>query len=69
MESNSSMFRGTAADMKGIAPALFTAITGQLGLKLESGRAPAPVLVIQSIHRPAESSPHNSKRPSRIERS
>jgi len=36
------------------APALFTAITQQLGLKLESGRAAAPVLVVQNVHRPSE---------------
>jgi uncharacterized protein (TIGR03435 family) len=34
------------------APALFTAIAQQLGLKLESGRAPAPVLVVRSVHLP-----------------
>jgi uncharacterized protein (TIGR03435 family) len=33
---------------------LFTAIQEQLGLKLEAGREPMPVLVIDSIERPTE---------------
>jgi len=35
-------------------PSLFTALQEQLGLKLESGRAPTDVLVIDSAKRPAE---------------
>jgi uncharacterized protein (TIGR03435 family) len=35
------------------APALFTAITRQLGLKLESSRAPAPVLAVEKTERPS----------------
>jgi uncharacterized protein (TIGR03435 family) len=34
------------------APSLFTALREQLGLKLESGRVPVEVLVIDSIERP-----------------
>jgi uncharacterized protein (TIGR03435 family) len=33
-------------------PGLFTAIQEQLGLKLESARAPVEVLVIDSVERP-----------------
>jgi uncharacterized protein (TIGR03435 family) len=35
------------------APSLFTAIREQLGLRLESRRAPVPVLVVDAIHEPA----------------
>lgn len=35
-------------------PSLFTAITEQLGLRLESRRAPAPVFVIERIEKPSE---------------
>jgi uncharacterized protein (TIGR03435 family) len=43
---------GTAADANG--PSLFTAIQEQLGLKLESTRAPVPVLLINHAETPAE---------------
>ena len=33
-------------------PSLFTALEEQLGLKLESTRGPAPVLVIDHVERP-----------------
>lgn len=36
------------------APTLFTAIAEQLGLRLESGRAPTPVFVVERITRPTE---------------
>jgi hypothetical protein len=36
------------------APALFTALQEQLGLRLESGRGPVDVLVIESAAQPAE---------------
>ena len=35
------------------APSLFTALQEQLGLKLEAGRAPVPVVVIDSVSRPS----------------
>ena len=36
------------------APVLFTAFQEQLGLKLESTKAPVDVLVIDRIERPSE---------------
>jgi uncharacterized protein (TIGR03435 family) len=36
------------------APTIFTAISEQLGLRLEAARAPAPVFVVEQIHRPSE---------------
>jgi uncharacterized protein (TIGR03435 family) len=43
-----------AAGIESEYPSLFTAIQEQLGLKLEAGREPMPVLVIDSIERPTE---------------
>jgi uncharacterized protein (TIGR03435 family) len=36
------------------APTIFTAISEQVGLRLESARAPAPVFVVEKIQRPSE---------------
>ena len=41
---------GSATDR----PSIFAALTEQLGLKLEAGRAPVPVVAIDEIRRPAE---------------
>jgi uncharacterized protein (TIGR03435 family) len=35
------------------APSLFAALQEQLGLKLEAGRAPVPVVAIDSVSRPS----------------
>ena len=35
-------------------PSIFAALTEQLGLKLEAGRAPVSVVAIDEIRRPAE---------------
>ncbi len=44
--------RGTTAESVA-APSLFSAIQEQLGLKLEPGRVPAEVLVIDSVQKPS----------------
>jgi uncharacterized protein (TIGR03435 family) len=44
---------GPAADNPDAAPDLFTAFQQQLGLKLESGKAPVDVLVIDKVQRPS----------------
>jgi uncharacterized protein (TIGR03435 family) len=41
-----------AADPSG--PSIFTALQEQLGLKLESGKAPVPVIVIEHVERPSD---------------
>ena len=43
-----------AASEAGAGPSLFAALEEQLGLKLESGRNPAEVLVIDSAEKPSE---------------
>lgn len=45
---------GKAADNPDAPPDLFTAIQEQLGLKLESTKAPADVLVVDKIEKPSE---------------
>ena len=42
----------TNQDANGDGPSLFTALEEQLGLKLESGRARADVIVIDWLERP-----------------
>lgn len=37
-----------------LGPSLFTAIEDQLGLRLEAGKGPLPVLVIDSVQKPSE---------------
>ena len=51
MNANSAASAGVGPDAP---PDLRTALTEQLGLKLEPTRAPVDVLVIDSIERPAE---------------
>ena len=43
-----------AADNPDAAPDLFTAFQQQLGLKLESAKAPVDVLVIDKVAKPSE---------------
>jgi uncharacterized protein (TIGR03435 family) len=45
--------RGSAAPDDSV-PSLTTAVQEQLGLKLESGRGPVPVQVVDSVERPTE---------------
>lgn len=52
LESSTQPFTG--ATIPGELPSIFTALREQLGLKLESARAPLTVLVIDRIDRPTE---------------
>jgi uncharacterized protein (TIGR03435 family) len=45
-------FVNQVQDANGDAPSLFTALEEQLGLKLEAGRAPVDVIVIDRLERP-----------------
>ena len=45
---------GVAPANEASGPSIFTAIQEQLGLKLESGKAAAEVLVIDHVERPSE---------------
>jgi uncharacterized protein (TIGR03435 family) len=42
------------APASGIKPSLFTALQGQLGLRLESRKMPVEMLIIDHIGRPSE---------------
>jgi len=44
----------TAADVLDAPPDIFTAFQQQLGLKLESTKAPVDVLVIDKVEKPSE---------------
>jgi uncharacterized protein (TIGR03435 family) len=46
--------RAGNAPESGADPSIFAALPGQLGLKLESGKVPAEVLVIDSAEKPSE---------------
>lgn len=54
MEFAPELQPGATAPADGGGPSIFTAIQDQLGLKLESKRAPAPVFVIEKIEKPSE---------------
>jgi uncharacterized protein (TIGR03435 family) len=45
---------GAAAPVNPDAPSIFTAVQEQLGLRLDSDRAPVEVLVIDSVDPPTE---------------
>ena len=51
-DSGPMMFNG--APLNADAPALSTAVREQLGLRLESGRAPVDVVVIERLHPPTD---------------
>jgi uncharacterized protein (TIGR03435 family) len=50
------------------APAVFTAIQEQLGLKLEPSRTPRDTLIIDHIERPTPDETHRSHRTNRFQR-
>jgi uncharacterized protein (TIGR03435 family) len=45
---------GGDAAPESIGPSIFTALSEQLGLKLEAGRGPVEVLVIDRVQKPSE---------------
>lgn len=45
---------GTGGSSADAGPSIFTAIQEQLGLKLESGKGPIPILVVDHLEKPSE---------------
>jgi uncharacterized protein (TIGR03435 family) len=45
---------GAAGGADSTAPTVFTAITQELGLRLESARAPTTVFVVERVQKPTE---------------
>jgi uncharacterized protein (TIGR03435 family) len=45
---------GEPVEVNELGPSIFTALTEQLGLKLESKKGPVPVFVIEKIIKPTE---------------
>jgi uncharacterized protein (TIGR03435 family) len=45
---------GTGGSSADAGPSIFTAIQEQLGLKLESGKGPVPILVVDHLEKPSE---------------
>ena len=45
---------GSGAQVQRAGPSIFTALRDQLGLRLESGRAPVEVLVVDDVRQPTE---------------